>query len=407
MIGDGWDGDPSVRPGGLPGAGGAGREATPERPHRVAVVTGTRAEFGLLAPVMRAIDDHPALELRVIAAGSHLIPPAETFREVKGAFEVVDSIPMQVAGRTTRLDDAEALGRGIARMARSFAMLAPQWVVVLGDRIEAFAAASAASVGGIAVAHLHGGDRAEGVADEAMRHAITKLAHLHLPATEQSAERIRRMGEASSRVVVIGSPAADGLSAIEAMGDEEARALGDPSVVFLMHPIGRHPEEEEHAAAVALEGALGAGGAVLALDPNHDPGRNGILRALDGAGAGIERRRHLPRGRFVALLKRLALREGALVGNSSAGLIEAAIVGLGAVNIGPRQSGRETPENVVSVDGLHAGTVTAAVRAAQSLSRAGGIAHPYGEGISGVLAARVLASTDPNDASLLRKRCAY
>ncbi|MEO0484110.1 MAG: UDP-N-acetylglucosamine 2-epimerase [Planctomycetota bacterium] len=406
MIGDGWDGEPSVRPSET--RGGA-REATPERPYRVAVVTGTRAEFGLLAPVMWAIEQHAALELMVIAAGSHLIQPGVTYREVKKQFEVAAAVPMQVAGRTTRLDDAEALGVGVTRMARIFSRLTPDWVVVLGDRIEAFAAASAASVGGIAVAHLHGGDRAEGVADEAMRHAITKLAHLHLAATEESAERIRRMGEASSRVLVIGSPAADGLGAIEPMSDADAAELGDPEVVFLMHPIGRHPEEEEHAASVALEGAAEVAGArVLALDPNHDPGRNGIVRALDvfeNRSQRVERRRHLPRARFVGLLKRLAQRRGALVGNSSAGLIEAAILGLGVVNIGARQAGRETPGNVVSTDGLTPEGVAAAMERARALD--GPIEHPYGDGKAGGRAARSLAATDPHGGGALRKRNVY
>src|SRR5690606_1773684 len=153
MIGPGWA-DERNSP----------RTARPARGRRVAVVTGSHADFGLLAPVMSAVQAHPDLELLVVAAGAHLIPPAETFREVKAGFPVADSVPMQVAGRIGRFDDAEALGKGIARFARSFQALEPDWVVVLGDRIEAFAAASAASVGGWALAHIHGGDRAPGVA---------------------------------------------------------------------------------------------------------------------------------------------------------------------------------------------------------------------------------------------------
>src|SRR5205814_10141422 len=141
-----------------------------------------------------------------------------------------------------------ATGRGIAGFARVFEEIRPDWVVVLGDRIEAFAAASAASIGGIAVAHIHGGDRAEGIADEAMRHAITKLAHLHLAATEQSAERIIRMGERPEHVLVIGSPAIDGLLAIPALADQRDEELGRPGAVFLMHPVGRADEREESAA---------------------------------------------------------------------------------------------------------------------------------------------------------------
>ena len=110
--------------------------------HKVMVVTGTRAEFGLLRPVMHAIHAHPALELYVVAAGSHMVQPAVTFREVKAEFAIADSIPMQTAGKVGRLHDVESLGKGIARFGRSYDMNTPDMVVVLGDRIEAFAAAS-------------------------------------------------------------------------------------------------------------------------------------------------------------------------------------------------------------------------------------------------------------------------
>ncbi|MDQ7013131.1 MAG: UDP-N-acetylglucosamine 2-epimerase [Planctomycetota bacterium] len=409
MIGDGWDGDPSVRPGEFD-AGAAGARGT----RRVAVVTGSRAEFGLLRPVMAAVQACEGLELAVIAAGSHLIPPAETFRDVKKAFPVIDSVPMQRPGPATRLDDAEALGRGVSRFARSFAGVRPDWVVVLGDRIEAFAAASAASVGGIPLAHVHGGDRAEGIADEAMRHAITKLAHLHFAATEQSAERIRRMGERPDSVHVVGSPAVDGLAATAPADDQAWQELGSPEVVLLMHPIGRHAEEEEAAATAAIEGALAAAeGNVLCLAPNRDPGRAGIVRAIEAAAAAHDRvnaMEHMPRERFVAVLQRLAGSEGApggvLVGNSSAGLIEAAVLGVPTVNIGARQTGRERAGNVVDVARELAADVAAAVTRARGLDLRG-LEHPYGDGRAGVRIAEILAAVNPHTSGLTRKCCAY
>ncbi len=364
------------------------------RPLRIAVVTGTRAEFGLLGPVMRAVEADAAMELLCVVAGAHLIQPATTFREVKARFRVADSIPMQVAGRTGRVEDAEALGRGVGRFTRSFDRLRPDWVVVLGDRIEAFAAAIAASVAGFALAHVHGGDRAEGIADESMRHAITKLANAHFPATPASAERIIRMGEPASSVFVVGSPAIDALASIPAMADDALAALGSPTVVFLMHPVGRHPEQEEAAAAAVL-GALG-GERVLALHPNHDAGREGIVRAI--AGAGVATREHLARDAFVGLLRRLATMDGArggvLVGNSSAGLIEAAALRLPVVDVGSRQHGRERAGNAV-----HAGESAEDVRGALARARAldrSRLTHPYGDGRAGEAIARILATLDPH-----------
>ena len=144
----------------------------------VAVVTGSRADFGLLRPVMQAIDDHAQLALRVFTVGSHLLGAKPTREEVEASFEVERTIQMQRPGAASRIADAEALGRGISQLASCFQDSPPDVIVVLGDRIEAFAAASSGAIAGIRVAHLHGGDRAEGIADESMRHAISKLAHV-------------------------------------------------------------------------------------------------------------------------------------------------------------------------------------------------------------------------------------
>ncbi|MFZ2873574.1 MAG: UDP-N-acetylglucosamine 2-epimerase [Phycisphaerales bacterium] len=377
------------------------------------MVTGSRAEFGLLRPVMHAVARHPVLSLSVVAAGSHLVLPSPTFREVKAEFGayLVEGVPMQAAGRTTRRDDAEALGVGVSRFARVFDRLNPDWVVVLGDRIEAFAAAAAASVGGWMLAHIHGGDRAEGIADEAMRHAISKLAHLHFAATRESGERLVRMGEQPQRVHVVGSPAIDDLAAIPAMDPDEFEGLGAPTVVVLMHPIGRGDDAEEAGMTGVLAGLDAE--RVLALPPNLDPGRCGIVRAIEAcipahpeaqhrAGAFIGA--HMARPAFVGMLKTLAARGGVMVGNSSAGLIEAAALNLPVVNVGARQHGRERAGNVVDVDTPDSGTVRAGVRAARAIDRSA-ITHPYGEGRAGERIAELLARAEPT--GLRRKVCSY
>jgi UDP-hydrolysing UDP-N-acetyl-D-glucosamine 2-epimerase len=403
VIGDGWTDEPSVRPSPM--------DPPVKGRRRVAVVTGTRAEFGLLRPVMHAIAARPDLELAVVVAGAHLLPP-QTFYEVKASFNIAEIVPMQIAGRTGRAEDAEALGRGVGRFTRAFEKLRPDWVLVLGDRIEAFAAAAAASVAGYPLAHMHGGDRAEGVADEGMRHAITKLAHLHLAATEQSAERIVRMGEPRERVRVVGSPAIDGLDAIEELGEEAVEELfaaggaggskAGKRVLVLLHPIGRPVEVEEAAAAEVFEGLKGA--RVVALHPNFDPGREGIVRAIENAGVPV--RQHLPREQFVGLLKHLAKHGGVLVGNSSAGLIEAAALRVPVVDIGPRQGGRERCANVVHVEHERAAEVRAALDRARALDLAS-LAHPYGDGRAGERAAAALAEVNPHQPGMLRKRNAY
>lgn len=393
----------------------------------MAVVTGSRAEFGLLAPVMRAIRDEPQhaaptpmrtaetldrfsrapdtrLELLTVVAGSHLVGPAETWRDVAAEFEIRARVPMQREGETGRPADAAALGRGVEGYASVFAALRPDWVVVLGDRIEAFGAASAASVGGIAVAHIHGGDVAEGVSDDAMRHAITKLAHLHLCASEQSAMRVLRLGEDERRVRVVGSPALDGLDAIEPSDDETYARLGSPEFVFLMHPVGRSDAEEQAAAREALRALRGA--RTLALAPNLDPGRGGIVRAIEESGVRAER--HLPRSQFVGLLKRVSREGGLLVGNSSCALIECGALrpALRAVDIGRRQEGRERSTSVVRAAGETEQEVRRAIEAARGLN-----AHkthcPFGDGRAGARVAWELRGADPHSPAMLRKRNAY
>ena len=367
-------------------------------PRRIAVATGSRAEFGLLHPVMRAIAGDAKLDLSVLVAGAHLLGPDATVAEVEASFDIAARIPMQEPGETSRARDAEALGRGVSGFAAWIGAHAVDCMLVLGDRIEAFAAAAAASVAGIRVAHMHGGDRAAGIADEAIRHAITKLSHIHLPATQQSAQRIIAMGEHPAQVHVVGSPAVDGLDAISALNDEAFNALGAPEIVVLQHPLGRTADHEQAVATRVFQACRRAGRA-LAMHPNHDPGREGILAAIRGAGLG--ECRHLPRQDFVGLLRRVRL----LVGNSSAGLIECAALGVPSVNVGPRQDGRERPDNVLDVPDPGPDDcveVEAAIATALAGPRASA-RHPFGDGDAGLRTAAVLAGFDPRTHPLVKK----
>ena len=366
---------------------------------RVLVVTGTRAEFGLLRSTMAAVRSHPDLDLIVVAAGAHLLPPARTVEEVRAEFDISAEVSMQVDGEIGRTADSISLGRGVSGCAEAFARLQPDFVVVLGDRIEAFAAASAASVGGIPVAHLHGGDRAEGVADEAMRHAISQLADLHLAATETSGERLRRMGQDPSMIHVVGSPAVDDLDAFPALEEDLYRELGSPRTMVLHHGCGSDSERETREAAAVLDAAIEHGN-TLVLDPNHDPGRDLIrtqIRTRANSGR-LESVTHLPRPVFVGMLRRI----DALVGNSSAGLIEAAVVGCPAVNVGARQGGRERPGSVIDVDPPSKNRVLEAIRLAATSGRR--VEHPYGKpGVGGRIASLLAEQTIP----VPKKRLAY
>lgn len=363
----------------------------------IAVVTGTRAEFGLLRPVLRAIAGHRHLKLEVLVTGTHRLGPSRTIDEVAGEFPIAATIPMQSPAHTGRLADAEALGRGISGFAERFAHHQPDVVLVLGDRIEAFAAAAAASVAGIRVAHMHGGDRAQGVADEALRHAITKLAHIHLPATSCSAQRLIAMGEDPQSIHVVGSPAIDDLSEYAPLPDSGYAELGRPAIIVLLHPVGDDQGAEHDRAARLLEIAQRAG-STLALHPNHDDGREGIMRAIESSGC--TNYAHLPRRTFVSLLRRVKV----LLGNSSAGLIEASAIPIHCINVGRRQTGREMPAHVIDVPDWDYQTIASGLSQCLASPRLiNGARHPYGDGRTGLRTAEILANLDFNAVSLSKQ----
>ena len=365
----------------------------------IVVVTGSRADYGLLKPVIRALEEREDARVEVKRTGAHSLGTSSTGIEVEADFPSSTEVVMPRPDSAGRIADAGALIAGMTAFIHQFEATPPDVVLVLGDRIEAFAAAAAASVGGIRVAHMHGGDRAEGIADEAMRHAITKLAHIHLPATEESAQRIIRMGEDPDRVHVVGSPAIDGLGEMAALEDDEYEALGRPDIVFLLHPVGRDDEAEYDDARHLLDVCREAG-RVLALHPNHDPGRNGILRAIEKT-TDLLHFPHLPRERFIGLLRRVK----AIVGNSSAGLIECAALPVWCINVGPRQAGREKPENVLDCpEGAREG-IRAALRRSFG-EPAPGYDGRYGIGEAGRRTARLLATFD-SDKHPIRKRNTY
>jgi len=303
----------------------------------------------------------------------------------------------------------QAVARGVASFGKTFDRLNPDVVVVLGDRIEVFAAASAAAIGGVRIAHLHGGDRAEGVTDESMRHAVSKLAHLHFAATAQSRRRLVRMGEHADQVWQVGSPAIDTLSAVEVSEDP-------PQFVVIQHPIGCSLAEERQwmqqtlAAVTRVTPSVGDFDPwILISPPNADPGSDGIEKAIAEAVRNAARlsggryrlvAEHVPRAAFLAHLAEAR----AIVGNSSAGLIEAAALRVPCVNIGPRQAGREKPRNVVDC-GYGQRDVSAAISKALRLQRSR-LRHPYGDGHAGERIAEILAKIDLA-AIAVRKQNAY
>src|SRR6478735_11398044 len=183
-----------------------------ERRRRICFVTGTRAEFGLMATTLRAIRDHPRLQLQIVVTGMHL---SRAHGRSKASIEAerwkIDRTVPWPEDKHDPSATAKHTGAAMARLADVFGSLDSDLILIVGDRVEAFAAAAAGHIGARAVAHVHGGDRALGQVDDALRHAITKLAHVHFPATPASAERIAKLGEDAWRIHLVGAPGIDGI----------------------------------------------------------------------------------------------------------------------------------------------------------------------------------------------------
>ena len=335
------------------------------RIRRVCFVTGTRAEFGLMQPVLQTIRAQRGVELQLMATGMHLDPAhGDGIAMIGGAGAAVDRvIPWKSDCGRGRTAVARATGLATAALADAFAELRTDVALVVGDRAEAFAAATAAHLCGLIVAHVHGGDRAAGQVDDCLRHAISKLAHVHFPATVQSANRLRKLGEDPWRIHRAGSPGLDGILQAAAPREKVEQAVGplDPRryALLVLHPVDADDSLEAERARMVLDATSKVPFTqIVVIYPNNDPGSGGIIRVWDeldrenrpvlppGNSDGRYRlRRDLPRPIFLGLLRDAAV----LVGNSSSGIIEAASFRTPVLDIGPRQLGRERGDNVSNV----------------------------------------------------------
>ena len=371
---------------------------------RICYVTGTRAEFGLMERTLRAIQAHRRLELQLIVTGMHLDKRhGRTINQIRKAGWNIEAV---VPWRPTSTDLAalaEQTGQATAHLARAFERLKSDIVLVVGDRVEAFGAASAAHLSGRIVAHVHGGDRAQGQVDDTLRHAITKLAHIHFPATEESARRILKLGEDSWRVHVVGSPGLDGIQ-------EDALPVLTPAsrrryALMLLHPTSSDERAEYRRARMLLQASRKAGlEEIIAIAPNNDPGAAGIARCWQDHSHDLgSLEPNWNRPAFLGLLRDAAV----LVGNSSSGIIEAASFGTPVLDVGDRQKGRLRGQNVTTVP-FRQGAIKAALQKVWNGGRplTYSANNPYGRGDTAGRIARILATIRLNE-RLRQKLIAY
>lgn len=357
----------------------------------IACITTSRADSGIYRPLLEALAKHDDWTVKCLAGGTHLSDSfGRTIDELRSIHGIsVTPVDHHCSGDRAR-DVAESAGRAITEFARTLDAERPDLVFVLGDRTEMLAASLAALVHGVPMAHLHGGDVTEGAYDDQCRHAITKMSHLHFPAHAEHARRIMSMGEEPWRVVTAGALALDALAGFEPdsldkLAADTGLALnvahGRPFIVVVYHPETLSPMPAARQIDELLAALAPLDANLLLVGPNADVGRDAVAVSL----AQFAKQRpgrslvaSLPQQRFWSALAHAQL----VVGNSSAGILEAATLKVPVVNVGQRQHGRIRAANVIDAPINATAISTAIARALEPSFRRGfaSLINPYGDG---------------------------
>lgn len=355
---------------------------------KICVITGTRAEYGLLRWVMQGIKDDSELTLQIIATGMHLSPEfGLTYREIeKDGFRIDRKIEMLTSSDTS-VGIAKSMGLGLIGFADALNDLKPDLIVVLGDRFETFAAVSAALVARIPVAHLHGGETTEGAFDEALRHSITKMSHLHFVAADEYRQRVIQLGEQPERVFHVGGMGIDNIKRLNLLSRTELESslemkFGKHNLLVTFHPVTLEITTAVDQMEELLAGLAELKDTQLIFTlPNADTDSRVLIKMVEQFVVNHANARAFSSLGQLRYLSCISHVDG-VVGNSSSGLIEVPSFNKGTINIGERQRGRLQATSVICCDPNRQSITSAIARLfspafQQTLAQ---VVNPYGEG---------------------------
>ncbi|MCQ8127916.1 UDP-N-acetylglucosamine 2-epimerase [Methylomonas rivi] len=355
---------------------------------KICVITGTRAEYGLLRWIMQGIKDDPELSLQIIATGMHLSPEfGLTYRAIEQDGFVIDRKVEMMLSSDTPVGIAKSMGLGLIGFADALNDLQPDLLVVLGDRFEIFSAVSAALVARIPVAHLHGGESTEGAIDEAFRHSITKMSHLHFVAAEAYRQRVIQLGEQSERVFLVGGLGIDNIKRLRLLDRtslEEALdfQFGAKNLLVTFHPVTLETATASCQMAELLAALADLPDTRLIFTlPNADTDGRVLIEMVEQFVAEHGNARAYASLGQLRYLSCIAQVDG-VVGNSSSGLLEAPSFRKGSVNIGDRQKGRLLAGSVIGCEPTRE-SIAAALEhlySAEFQESLHDVVNPYGEG---------------------------
>lgn len=378
---------------------------------KIVYISGTRADYGLMRSVLYQIHTHESLSLDIIVTGMHLMDEfGMTVDEIKKDGFNYHIIDVRYAD-DTKESMALFIGEFIQRLTPLIRTIDPDIILVLGDRGEMLAGAIVGAYLSIPVAHIHGGEVTSTV-DDLARHAITKLSHIHFPATEESAGRIIRMGEDPSRVFVVGAPGLDQIlheSLIEVEELEKKYHLNFSNNVLLVvqHPVTLEVDQAPEQIRETLEAISFFQYQTVIIYPNADAGGRAMIDVIKEYEylPFIRAYKNIPHKDYLSLMRYSSV----LIGNSSSGIIEAPSFGIPVINIGSRQQGRQRGNNVIDV-GYEKQEISNAINIALFDKKFRGIVkmkyNPYGNGNTGERIVKIISSMSFDDI-LIQKRIAY
>lgn len=374
---------------------------------KIVYITGTRADYGLMYSVLDEMNKNPNIDLELVVTGMHLMEEfGSTIKEIES-----DGFKIHTLNAVYQNDDKFSMstfvGKFIELLTNALKEIKPDLILLLGDRGEMLAGAIVGAYLSIPTAHLHGGEITSTV-DEYARHAITKLANLHFPATEKSAERIIAMGEDPSHVFTVGAPGLDAIMNMDLIEKEEIASKYDldiskPIILMIQHPVTLESEKASYQILETIKAILNLKYQTLLIYPNADAGGRSIIKLIKRYEnlPFIRSFKSIPRKDFLSLMNIASV----MVGNSSSGIIEAPSFNLPVINIGSRQKGRERASNVVDVD-YDAQKIENAIKFVLSdeefKKRLKSCKNPYGDGNASKRITEILTKIELNE-KLLEK----
>ena len=365
---------------------------------KICIITGARAEYGLLYWVIKGIQEDPEMELQLVATGMHLSPEfGLTYRQIeKDGFSICKKVET-ILSSDSSIGISKSIGLALISFAEAYEELKPDLIIVLGDRTEIFAAACAALIAGIPISHIHGGELTEGAYDDALRHSITKMSHLHFTSTETYRKRVIQLGEGPDTVFNVGALGLDNIKKLSLLSKNDVESaikfnLLKQNILVTFHPVTLEnaTAKEQFQSLLDVLSELNDVG-VIFTKPNSDKDGRCLIQMIDDF---VEKHKSysvayssLGQMNYLSTMKHM----DAVVGNSSSGIIETPCMNIPTVNIGDRQKGRIMGETVVCCNPSYA-DIKRSIYQALQFDKTKEYDNPYGEGCASDQIVKIIKS---------------